>query len=152
MDIFNDQYFMSIWEWFSQTMTIETFIKLSVIYFFIIWISIIVWVIKDITNRTDSIFLQFLSILLVVLLTPLWVFLYLLIRPTKTLFERYYEEIEVNLDFLTENIWKKLKTKKKDSIQCPECNYPIENSFKFCPNCNIELKYNCKSLVKYWYG
>ncbi len=136
------------WEYISNMMTIETFVKLAVIYFFIVWIAIIVWVIRDITNRTDSIFLQFLSILIVLIWTPFWVFIYLLIRPTKTLFERYYGDIEVNLDWLSKSIKSKLKEKKNTTINCPSCNYPIDNEFKFCPNCKEELKYKCKGCKK----
>ena len=37
-----------IWE----SITFETFLKFLVIYFIIVWVAILVWVIKDITNRT----------------------------------------------------------------------------------------------------
>ncbi len=148
MDITKNEQIMELWNWFTNSMTIETFINLCVVYFFIIWVSIIIWVTRDITNRTDSILLQFISILLVLILTPLWVFLYLLIRPTKTLFERYYEEIEINLDHLTKSIEGKLEIKEKISIACPNCNYPIENTFKFCPNCKEELRYACQKCDK----
>ncbi len=144
----NNEFLRDTWERLATMMTIETFVKMAVVYFFVIWISILVWVIRDITNRTDSLFLQFLSILIVLLLTPFWVFIYLLVRPTKTLFERYYEEIEVNLESLAETIQTKLKTKKDTLIKCPCCEYPIENAFKFCPNCKEELKYSCKSCDK----
>ncbi len=140
--------FVNLWETVSNMMTIETFIKMAVVYFFVIWISILVWVIRDITNRTDSLFLQFLSILIILILTPFWVFIYLLVRPTKTLFERYYEEIEVNLESLADSIESKLKSKKDTIIKCPSCEYPIDNAFKFCPNCKEELKYSCKSCDK----
>lgn len=144
----NNAYFIEFWNWLSNIMTIKTFVMLIIAYFFIVWISIIVWVIRDITNRTDSLFLQFFSILLVILWTPLWIFLYLLIRPTKTLFERYYEEVEHNLDALTSSIASKIEWTKKKTMNCPCCNYPIDNAFKFCPNCKEELKFKCKSCDK----
>jgi hypothetical protein len=56
---------------FYDIVTIDLFIKLVIAYFFIIWISVIVWVLKDITNRTNSLFLQLLSLFIVVFLTPL---------------------------------------------------------------------------------
>jgi hypothetical protein len=55
---------------FYEIITFDLFIKLLVVYFFIIWISIIVWVLKDITNRTNSLLLQLLSLFIVVFLTP----------------------------------------------------------------------------------
>jgi hypothetical protein len=90
--------------------TFDTFIKFAILYFFIIWISILLWVIKDISNRTDNVFLQIISILIILIFSPFWIFIYLLIRPSKTLFEKYYNEIEENLDIFHQII--------DDRIQC----------------------------------
>ncbi len=57
-----------------------------------------VWVAKDINNRTRSIILQVFCILIVLFLTPLGIFIYLLIRPQKTLFEKIFEEEFLKLD------------------------------------------------------
>jgi hypothetical protein len=90
--------------------TIENTIKFFVLYFFVIWIAILVWVYKDITNRTDSIIYQIISILIILIFTPLFgLFIYLIIRPSKTLFEKYYEEVEYNLESLTKDIEERLK-------------------------------------------
>ena len=90
--------------------TIENTIKFFVLYFFVIWIAILVWVYKDITNRTDSIIYQIISILIILIFTPLFgLFIYLIIRPGKTLFEKYYEEVEYNLESLTKDIEERLK-------------------------------------------
>lgn len=69
----------------------NTLIRFAGIYLIVIWVSVVIWVIKDITNRTDSIILQVLSVLTVLVFTPLGIFVYLLIRPQSTLFERLYE-------------------------------------------------------------
>jgi hypothetical protein len=53
-----------------ELVTFDTFIKFAVLYFFIIWISILLWVIKDISNRTDSLFLQIISVLIILFFTP----------------------------------------------------------------------------------
>jgi len=66
-EITNSDFLNTIW----AAITFEMIIKLAIIYFFIIWIAVIVWVIKDVSNRTNNIFLQIFSILLVVFLTPL---------------------------------------------------------------------------------
>ena len=130
-----------------ENITFEVFLKFIIVYFFIIWISLIIWVIKDISNRTENIFLQLLSILIIVLLSPFWIFVYLIVRPAKTLFEKYYEEIENNLDTV-EDIIKDKNTKDEESINCNNCNYPISRDFKFCPNCNTKLKQECSSCKK----
>ena len=95
-----------------NNITFEFFIKLIILYFFIIWIFLLIWVIKDIYNRTQNIYLQIFCILLVLIWTPFFIFIYLVIRPSKTLFEKHYEEIESNLDIFNE-IVKQKTTKKK---------------------------------------
>lgn len=92
---------------FIETVTLEMILKFFVVYFFVIWISVIIWVVRDITNRSDSLILQILSVLIVFILSPLGVFVYLLIRPSHTLFEKYYDEIEENLDDLSCSINKR---------------------------------------------
>jgi len=52
-------------ETFYNNITFETGIKFMMIYFFIIWIALLLWVLKDIVNRTRSILLQILSILII---------------------------------------------------------------------------------------
>ncbi len=137
------EYTKILWE----VITFEIFIKFMIVYFFIIWIAILVWVIKDINNRTSSILLQIVSILIVLLLTPFGVFIYLLIRPGKTLFEKYYEEIEENLDMISEFVEDKTKD-LEGRHHCLQCETPISQDFKFCPNCKVNLKIECRSCKK----
>ncbi len=106
-----------IYAYIYEKVTIENLIKFFIVYFFIVWITLLVWVYKDITNRTDNFFYQFISILIILIFTPIfWFLLYLIIRPGRTLIEKYYEEIESNLDELNKQIKEKLKkceTKKE---------------------------------------
>lgn len=126
-------YIMYFWD----KLTIEVFIKIVIIYFFIVWISLIIWVYKDITNRTESILLQLLSIFLVTIFTPLGLFIYLLIRPAKSIFESFYEEIEENLDILSQTI-------RNNIIDCPKCWSSVNAAYNFCPHCNEEIQSDCK--------
>lgn len=142
----NNIYLQYLWD----NITFEMFVKFLIVYFCIIWIAIIVWVIRDISNRTDSFVLQLISILLVLLLTPLWVFLYILIRPWKTLFERYYDEIEENLDMFSDIIENKVKW-SSEKINCYKCKSPLSPDFKFCPKCKVDLKKECSSCEKQVY-
>jgi cbb3-type cytochrome oxidase subunit 3 len=99
-----------LYNYLIEKITIELAIKFFIVYFFIIWIAIIVWVYKDITNRTENIWYQIFSILTVLLLTPfLGLIIYLIIRPSKTLFQKYYEEVEYNLEALSKDIEERLK-------------------------------------------
>ena len=119
MNIENNIYFIEIIEWLNKTITIELFVKIVILYFIIIWISIIFWVIRDITERSNSFFLQFFSILLVTIWTPIWIFIYLLLRPTKTLFEKYNDDVEFNLVKL-KKIVEKLEKEKKEKPEAKE--------------------------------
>lgn len=124
-------------DYFIKGITLESFLKFLVLYFFIVWISIIVWVYKDITNRTNSVLYQIFALLLVLLFTPFGVFVYLLIRPVRTVTEKYYEEIEQNLDILSEAI-------AHTVIPCPGCEKEINSHYSFCPHCDFSLYSPCK--------
>jgi len=102
------QWLLSFWE----NITLEMFIKFSLLYFFILWIALVVWVARDISNRTDSIVFQVICILLMILLTPLGIVIYLMIRPRTTLFEKYYHEIDENLEMFHKFIEAKAEEKK----------------------------------------
>ncbi len=72
----------------------EHLVLLGIIYLGVLWIALIIWVTKDITNRTHNLVFQICSILLIVIFTPLFgLLLYLILRPTKTLMDRYVEEL-----------------------------------------------------------
>lgn len=104
----SDSMFGALWDF----VNFETALKFAVLYMFVIWIALVVWVIKDVTNRTSNIFLQIICILLVVLLPFMWIFLYLLVRPGNTLLEKHYSEIEENLDTMAEFIALHVQEKK----------------------------------------
>jgi len=121
-----------------QIVSIENALKFFLVYFFIVWIAILVWIVKDITNRTENIFFQIFCISLVLFLTPfLWFFIYLIIRPSKTLFETYYDEVDHNLEFLQSQIKSKYKIVEK--MSCPSCKAEITEDFKYCPVCGHKL-------------
>ena len=101
-------YINTLW----QSINFEFLIKFIIVYVFIIWISLFVWVWKDIRNRSSSIIFQVFC-LIVAVIPFLGIFLYLLIRPSKTLYEKYYDEIESNLDIINEIIEERKKQFEK---------------------------------------
>lgn len=139
--------FNQIYEYLYNNITIDLFIKIVIIYFFIVWFALLLWVIKDIWGRTNSITLQIISIFIILFLTPLWIFLYLIIRPSKTLFEKYYQEIEENLEIFNQIIEEK-NEKYENEIYCYNCWWIIKHDFQYCPYCNINLKKKCTSCNK----
>lgn len=136
-----------------SSITLDWIIKFAILYFFIIWWAFIIWVVKDITNRTTNILVQVLSILIVILFTPIFGLpIYLLIRPRTTIFEKYYEE-ETQLES-EENEEIEEKIEKKEILKCPHCSKHIEDDFLFCPYCKEKLTKKCEKCNKeikiYW--
>ncbi len=131
-----------------ENLSIENTIKFFILYFFVVWISILVWVIRDITNRTENVFLQLFSVLIILIMTPLGIFIYLLIRPGKTLFEKYYEEVETNLDCLSNEVKERIWEDNLEKINCFNCWAEVEKDFKYCPECRVKLVKKCSSCSK----
>ncbi|MDD2487552.1 MAG: zinc ribbon domain-containing protein [Candidatus Gracilibacteria bacterium] len=129
-----------------QNITLDGIIKFSILYFFIIWGAFIIWVVKDITNRTTNLFLQVLSIIIVILFTPIFGLpIYLLLRPRATIFEKYYEDAE-EVEFEEENNIQ--ENMKKDIILCPYCSKHIDEDFSYCPYCKEKLIKKCEKCAK----
>lgn len=111
-------------------------------YFSLLWLSIIIWVTRDILSRSNNLFFQAFSILLVIGLPIVGVLLYLIIRPGKTLMEKYYEQLETGV----------LQTEQKEmdneNQTCNKCLTRVEDDFVFCPSCGDQLKKVCSYCKK----
>lgn len=131
-----------------NNITVDWIIKFAVLYFFIIWWAFVIWVVKDITNRTTNIFVQFISIVLVIILTPIfWLPIYLLIRPRNTIFEKYYEEADLEEEENEEVVLEEEVEEIKE-YGCPKCWKLIKEDFHFCPYCEFELIKSCTKCEK----
>lgn len=108
-------------------------IKGVLIYLGVLWFAIIIWVGRDIINRTNNILFQVSVILMNIALPVFGLILYLIIRPGKTLLEKYYEELEYN--FLSEQA--------SDDEECAKCEASISPDFLYCPSCAEKVKNNC---------
>ncbi len=104
--------------------------------FILFWVWSILFVTKDISHRTDSLFYQVFSILLVFFLTPIiWLPIYFLIRPI-----RLQDDIE----------WR--KSIACLSITCLECDMINHKDNDFCVWCWENLKLVCKECAKKYYN
>lgn len=115
-------------------------VKVAVLaYFALLWLAIIIWVSKDVLQRSNSIVFQAFSILLSIVVPILGVLLYLIIRPGKTRMEKYYEELERNM-------------LEEDGVSqqnaCDKCLTPADKDYSFCPNCGESLKKACSKCKK----
>jgi uncharacterized protein YacL len=63
-------------------------------YLVLLWVSLIIWTTKDIISRSNNVVYQIISIILVVVLNIFGIFIYLGIRPAKTLIEKFFEDLE----------------------------------------------------------
>lgn len=69
----------------------------GVIYIGLLWLFIIIWVTRDSIHRSKSLLFQTFAILINIAIPILGVLLYLIIRPSQTLVEKYYQEMEQRL-------------------------------------------------------
>lgn len=135
-------------EQFWEVVTIEFMVKFFIIYFFFVWMALVLWVARDIWNRSNSRLFQLFCVLTIVCLTPLGFFLYLLIRPHSSVYERYQDEIEENLSILSEIVHERLEYAPWEIPHCYNCESVIENDYLICPDCKTSLKHTCKSCKK----
>ncbi len=147
-------FFINSYNFVIANLTLDWIIKFIVLYFFIIWWAFIVWIVKDITNRTTNIFVQVISILIVIFLTPIfWLPIYFLIRPRSTIFEKYYENAEFSEKFENEDDEEysdenEDKDEEIDSQTCPSCAKKICKDFLLCPYCEYRLTKQCNYCHK----
>lgn len=104
----------------------------------LLWLSIIVWVYRDIRDRTRDLGLQVLAVFVVMMFFPGFnipgLALYLMLRPRETLEEAYARSLEEEA----------LLREIGDEGVCPSCRRFVERGWKACPFCQTQLKDVCK--------
>jgi len=88
--------FMEWFEKFNFFLGSETFSFISILFILYIaglWLSLIIWVTRDVMYRSHNIAFQVFAILLNIFLPILGLLIYLILRPEKTLLEVYHEEL-----------------------------------------------------------
>ncbi len=104
-------------------------------YFLAMWISLIVWTYRDIRARSRDLFMQLLSVMMVVVFTIPGLLLYFLLRPRETLADSF--ERELSEEALLQDI--------EDKQVCSVCHQKIQPDFQLCPNCHTRLKRQCEN-------
>ena len=102
-------------------------------YLLAVWIGLIVWTFRDVRSRSRDLFMQLLSIALVVIFNIPGLVLYFLLRPRETLAEQY--ERELAEEAMLQDI--------EEKQSCAVCQQKIQAEFLFCPNCHTKLKRRC---------
>ncbi len=98
-----------------------------------LWISLVLWVYRDIKTRSKDTTIRILAPILVTLLFLPGFVIYLILRPDKTLEESFQNALEEEtlLHTLTE------------IEHCHQCNRQIKSDWVFCPYCHTKLKKTC---------
>ncbi len=115
-------------------MEVSIYVLLSPII--ILWIRCILWTAKDITNRTENFGYQILCVILVAIWSPfVWFPLYLIIRPSVLLSDKWWKE---SIQIL--------------SNQCMECDAYNDKNNIFCTDCGAGLRIECKECGEKYYN
>jgi RNA polymerase subunit RPABC4/transcription elongation factor Spt4 len=104
----------------------------------LLWLSIIVWVYRDIRDRSRDLGLQVLAVFVVMMFFPAFnipgLVLYLMLRPRETLEEAYARSLEEEA----------LLREIGDEGVCPSCRRFVERGWRVCPFCQTHLKDVCR--------
>lgn len=107
------------------------------IWALLLWLTVVVWVYRDIRDRTRDSSLQMLSVFMALIFFPGFnlpgLALYLMMRPRETLEEAYARSLEEEA----------LLRELGDEGSCPSCRRLVEKDFQFCPSCQTQLKDPC---------
>ncbi len=132
-------------EWFFQSIFQSDIRLWSAIIIFLIWISALVWVIKDANARSSSFWFQLLSVIIVLLFTPVFgILLYIAIRPQWYKWDKTARRDTLFQDSqICENCWEfnhidnLYCTSCGESLHttCRECESKYSKNYAYCPNC-----------------
>jgi len=107
-------------------------------YLVVLWIAALVWAYRDAAARSRDPLIQALAALLVALFNLPGLLVYLIVRPSETLAERYDRQLEAQA----------LMNEIKEQPACPECRRRIAEDFVTCPYCRAALRTPCESCDK----
>ena len=108
------------------------------VWLLLLWLSIIVWVYRDIRDRTRDLGLQVLAVFVVMMFFPGMnlpgLALYLMLRPRESLEDAYARSLE------EESLLREIG----DEGVCPSCRRFVERGWKTCPFCQTQLRDVCR--------
>ncbi len=105
----------------------------AIVYFIVLWVGLVIWVYRDIRERTRDIFHQTVSVLLALFFNLAGLLVYLLIRPQESLAQVYQRSLEE--EALLQDL--------EELSACPNCRHPVGSDFVVCPLCRTQIKEPC---------
>lgn len=103
------------------------------------WIVVVYWVWLDSGERTSNEKVRVLYVFLVILLNVVGWIIYLIIRPSQTIEEVYWSDLERRY----------LKYETAELGDCPKCGTQLYPGYTHCPNCRYRLKVKCSRCDVY---
>ncbi len=115
---------------------LSTFLTgMGIAFIFVLWISLIIWVYRDIRKRSDDILTSILAVAISILLFLPGVLIYLILRPAFTSEQKYQAALEEEA----------LLSTLEESELCPGCERNIKSNWIICPSCHTVIKKKCPS-------
>lgn len=100
-----------------------------------LWVSLIIWTIRDIRRRSKDPMARILAVLIVAILFLPGMLIYAILRPPRTLEEEFQQSLEE--EALLQTI--------EDIPLCPGCSRKVKPEWIVCPTCETKLKKKCAS-------
>ncbi len=117
------------------------FTAISGAIFAALWLSLIVWALRDMRARTRDPIAQIMAVVVVAVLPVAGILIYLILRPSETLAESY--ERALAEEALLQEI--------EERPSCPGCSRTTDPHWILCPHCHTRLKKacpDCNSLME----
>ncbi len=98
-----------------------------------LWLSLVVWAVRDMRSRSRDPFASLLAGLMVLLLPFVGILIYWVLRPTETLTAAYERALEE--EALLQEI--------EERPSCPGCSRSVKTGWILCPHCHTRLRKRC---------
>ena len=108
-------------------------IGLGIAFIIVLWLSLLIWVYRDIRKRSDDILVCILAVAVSILLFLPGTLIYLILRPALTNEQKYQAALEEEA----------LLSTLEESELCPGCERNIKNEWIVCPSCHTAIKKKC---------
>ncbi len=127
-----EEFILSIFE-FAGSIDFNMFSFILGAMILIFWLIMVGWVWVDSAERTSKKTARAIYILLVVFLNIPGLIIYLIVRPSETIEEIYWADLERRY----------LKYETAELGDCPKCGHQLLPGFVFCTNCGYRIKRKC---------
>ncbi|MEI7510891.1 MAG: zinc ribbon domain-containing protein [Candidatus Peregrinibacteria bacterium] len=104
-------------------------------YTALLWIAITIWIARDAIHRSHSTLFHLFAVVINVIIPFLGAVLYLVFRPSQSLLEKYYQELE-------------RRAFGERPSACFFCGHLNSIDAKFCSECGESLNETCKECQK----